>query len=80
MVGAPNKGSDFAYYVWEGGDPIKADKSAGDSLYIYTNTLFYFYRDRFGKKFVILNWFGLVPKLNVMKMKCIVLFTKAYAH
>lgn len=50
MVGTPNKGSDKVYYIWEGGDPIAADKAPNphDILgkYFYSNTLEQFAQDR----------------------------------
>jgi hypothetical protein len=54
MAATPNKGSGRAYYIWEGGDPIKADEvdDSNDSWfakYFYTNTLDYLYNDRKGK-------------------------------
>lgn len=54
FVGTPNQGSALAYYLWEGGDPILADKmrdnnlltGIGDGKYFYTNTLFYLAKER----------------------------------
>ncbi len=51
IVGTPNKGADLIYYMWEGGDPITADIIQHDTeiyaKYFYTNTLDYFYIDRY---------------------------------
>ena len=50
MVGTPNKGATAPYYMWEGGDPIKADKAAGPpGMYFYTNSLVKFAQNRFGQ-------------------------------
>ena len=52
MVGTPNKGADTVYYMWEGGDPIKADQVSGSSenwflgQYFYSNTLDYLFKTR----------------------------------
>ncbi len=54
MAGTPNQGSDRVYFIWEGGDPIAADKSAPINFwgrYFYTNTLDYLYRDRYLSQF-----------------------------
>jgi hypothetical protein len=51
MIGTPNKGSDKAYYVWEGGDPIQADEAIeadtqGLGKYFYSNTLYFLLEKR----------------------------------
>lgn len=54
LVGTPNQGANNMYYIWEGGDPIYADIVTKDTgifnptAYFYTNTVSYFYYDRYG--------------------------------
>lgn len=43
IVGTPSKGADLAYYLWEGGNPIAADRATngitGPAKYFYSKTL-----------------------------------------
>ncbi len=38
LVGTPNLGSAKAYLMWQGGDPLAADRIAGDPIHFYTET------------------------------------------
>src|SRR3989339_1524368 len=63
IVGTPSSGSDNVYYIWEGGDPIKADIAGNNvnfpAAYFYSNTLNYLYRDRTNGEVCRFSWFGL---------------------
>jgi len=51
MVGTPNTGSTNAYYMWEGGDPLKADNLTDSGVYsvinFYWNTTKKLYEDTY---------------------------------
>lgn len=51
LLGTPNEGATVPYYIWEGGDPIKADTVSGSTSgwygsYFYSNTIELFMNSR----------------------------------